>query len=381
MRGVARSDAVDPLTSFLRVIASVGAPGRELAVRLDLVRATGIGRSWRRLREDAALARGAPASGRSPAYERIWREAAAEVGAEVVDLSDGFLELRRGRAATRVWNHWVMLDDIVTVRLALDKLLVHRLLAAERLPIPEHVEFDASAPAPATAFLASCPAPCVVKPAGGSGGGGVTSGIRTASQFARAVLRGSRLDGRLVIERQIAGDGYRLLFLEDELLDVVRRLPARVVGDGRSSIDELIAAENRRRLEARDENVVSLLRADLDCVFTLAERGLTLAAVPRRGESVVVKRVVSQNRPEDNETVRDGIAPDVVADARSAARTIGLRLAGVDIVTPDPSRSLVAAGGAIVEVNGTPGLHYHYEVADRAAATRVAVPILEKLFP
>jgi D-alanine-D-alanine ligase-like ATP-grasp enzyme len=33
----------------------------------------------------------------------------------------------------------------------------------------------------------------------------------------------------------------------------------------------------------------------------------------------------------------------------------------------------------VLEVNGAPGLSHHYHVADRAQATRVAVPILEKL--
>ena len=33
----------------------------------------------------------------------------------------------------------------------------------------------------------------------------------------------------------------------------------------------------------------------------------------------------------------------------------------------------------LIEVNGGPGLHHHYHVADRQAATRVCVPILEYL--
>ena len=54
-------------------------------------------------------------------------------------------------------------------------------------------------------------------------------------------------------------------------------------------------------------------------------------------------------------------------------------MAGVDLVTADLSRPLAESGGAILEVNGTPGLHYHYEVADRPSATHVAIPILRAL--
>jgi cyanophycin synthetase len=58
---------------------------------------------------------------------------------------------------------------------------------------------------------------------------------------------------------------------------------------------------------------------------------------------------------------------------------VGLRLAGVDVITPDASRPLEEAGGVVAEVNGTPGIHHHYHVADPANATRVAIPILGKV--
>jgi hypothetical protein len=34
--------------------------------------------------------------------------------------------------------------------------------------------------------------------------------------------------------------------------------------------------------------------------------------------------------------------------------------------------------GGIIEVNGTPGLHYHYDRSDPERSVDVAVPILER---
>jgi cyanophycin synthetase len=172
---------------------------------------------------------------------------------------------------------------------------------------------------------------------------------------------------------------YRFLLLDGELLDVVRRRPPTVVGDGRSSVDELIAAENSRRLEADGEEGLWLLRADLDLVLALERQGLRPSAVPDAGRRVAVKSVTNQNRAEDNETVREEISEELVAEARHAAELVGLRLAGVDLVTTDLTRPLVESGGVILEVNCTPGLHHHLLVADRAGATDVATPILRKL--
>jgi cyanophycin synthetase len=97
------------------------------------------------------------------------------------------------------------------------------------------------------------------------------------------------------------------------------------------------------------------------------------------GQTVAVKTVTSQNRISDNETVREPVAPELIEEARLAAAQVGVRLAGVDLITTDLSRSLKESGGVIIEVNGTPGLHYHYQVADQGNATRVAVPILRRL--
>ena len=374
MGSLATSEAV---TRVVDRLGLSGRPGRELAVRLDMVRSTGIGPALRRLRWDENLAR---ASGPDDdAYRRIWTDAARELGAEVSELPGGFLKIQKDGVWTRVLDNLVMLDDGVTLRFALQKTLVNDLLAAAGLPVPEGLEFDAFDLTPAEQFLASGPVPCVVKPVGSSGGYSVTSGIRTSADLMRARLRASRVDRRLMIERQAAGDFYRFLVLDGALLDVVRRRPPRVTGDGSSTIEQLIEAENRRRIENRHQEMLWPLRVDLDCVLTLEAAGLTLSSVIPAGVTVPIKTVVSQGTMRDNETVRDQIAPELVEQTIEAARLVGLRLAGVDVITPSLSESLATAGGVIIEVNGPPGLNYHYDVAQPADRTRVAVPILRAL--
>jgi D-alanine-D-alanine ligase-like ATP-grasp enzyme len=373
------SRRIDPVTRAIGAIGARGRIGRELAVRLDALRSTGPRYALLRLREDARLRALARNDLAGPVYRAIWLDAANELAAEVVDLSDGFLEIRRSETSTRVWNHWVMLDTAVMLQLALSKPLVHRLLSSAELHVPEHLEFDSSDIRPAVDFIQRYSTPCVIKPVASSGGWGVTSGVRSPSELMRASLRASRTDTRLVIERQAAGHFYRFLFLDGKLLDVVRRRPPRVTGNGRSSIAELIAAENRRRIDRRRDVLLSHLRVDLDCILTLESAGLSVDSVLPGGVTVPVKTVVSQNTLEDNETVREAIADELVAEAAAAARVVGLRLAGVDVMTTDLGKPLQESGGVIIEVNGTPGLAYHYEVADRANCTRVAVPILQKL--
>jgi D-alanine-D-alanine ligase-like ATP-grasp enzyme len=281
-----------------------------------------------------------------------------------------------------VWNHMVPLDDGVTLRLSLDKTLVHRLLAEAGLPVPSHTEFDAANPQAAQGLLARSAGPCVVKPVTSDAGSGTTTGVRTLVHLRRAILRASRLDSRMLIERQASGYAHRMLLLDGELLDVVKRHPPQVTGDGRSTISKLIAAENRRRMEhAAGKGRPQLLSIDLDCLFTLEASGLSLSSVLPAGERVPVKTAVSHNAPQENEGVlRHGnISPALVEEARTAVDALGLRLAAVEVVTPDTSVSLREAGGIVLEVNSPPGLHYHYEIAEPEYAVRVAVPILKRL--
>lgn len=345
----------------------------------DLGHSAGVATTLRHLRATQNR-QNLGAKAMSLGYERIWRDASAELGAECVPLGNDFLEIRLGGALTRVLLTSTMLDDAVTLALAGDKEVGQRMLAGRGLAVPESVMLERTDIGPALELLDRSPAGCVVKPASAaSAGRGVTCGVRTRAELVLAGRRAAGFGLRVLVEPMVPGDNYRLLFLDGVLLDVVRREPPRVVGDGRSSIGQLILRENERRVAAAGGAGLALLRLDLDCVFTLRRAGLTLRSVPESGMTVTVKTATNDNGARDNVTVRHDVSPEVVREAAAAATALGVRLAGVDLITPDVSRPLAEVSGAINEVNTTPGLHHHYYVSDQANATRVAVPILRAL--
>jgi cyanophycin synthetase len=177
----------------------------------------------------------------------------------------------------------------------------------------------------------------------------------------------------------VPGDVHRLLFLDGDLLDVVRREPPHVVGDGTTPIRGLIAAENARRIAAGGREGVALVTTTLDCLFTLANAGRALDDVPAAGERVRVKATTNHGGPADGHTVRAPVDPGTLERIAAAVAATGLRLAGVDLITTDPAVPVERTGGAVLEVNGNPGLHHHYQVADREGATRVCVPVLRRV--
>ena len=358
-------------------MARAGKVGAEVAWRLDIFRATGLDGGLRRFRP-----RQQPSEIEAQwntFHHFIWQDAAETLGAELEILPSGFIALRCNGQRTIVWQNHVMLDDPVTIRLALDKAIGYRFLTRAGLPVAKNIEFSTDHMQPALHFLAESEGPCVIKPASGTGGGhGVTCGVTCVDDLLRACTSAMRSGRRLLIEHQAEGDEYRLLFLDGTLLDAVRRRPPVLVGDGRSTVGELIEAENRHRWASRGKAGMRLIEVDLDCILTLRRAGMSLKSVPPAGSPLKIKSTTNVNGPGDNETVQD-IGLELVVEARRAAALLGVRLAGVDVIAPDRRLPLRESGGVIVEVNGTPGIHYHYLVADRDHATRVAIPILSKL--
>jgi D-alanine-D-alanine ligase-like ATP-grasp enzyme len=346
---------------------------RSVATRVDLLRSTGARHAWRRWQRDRAL-RQVEAVRRAGVARELWSEAAAELGATVTELAPGRLEVRRGDATTMLRGQHTGLNTPEALALANDKPAAYAALDRAGGAVPEHLALEASDLGRASAFVARGPVPCVVKPAVGSGGDGVTGGVRTTAELRRAALSASRFAQRLLVERQVAGEVFRLLVLDGEVLDVVRRLPPQVEGDGASTVEELMFAEYDRRLRANGDGGLKPFAVDLDCLLTLASEGLSLRSVPGRGTRVRVKTVSNYNRRVENEVVGDGASPELKAQALAAAEALGLRLAGVDVVT-----SSAAESGTVVDVNATPGLHHHAYVANGSSAARVAVPILRRL--
>lgn len=321
---------------------------------------------------------GIDAGDRADFYRSIWRAAADELGAELTALEDGFSEIRLGDRRTRMREHLVMLDSPATVSLARSKAFAYRMLAAEGLPVPEFLEFDLTGLKVALGFLTAAGGACVVKPARESAGGdGVTTNIRTRSALVRAAVFGSLYARTLLIERQIPGDVVRLLYLDGVFLDAIRRRPPTVVGDGRSTVRELIDQENERRAAAKGTASNKRITVSPDCRETLRIAGLSLRSVPEPGREVQVKTASNESAESDCESIFGEAGETMIEEGARTAEILGIRLAGLDVITTDPTRGLAETGGKIIDVNASPGLHYHYQT--KGLARPVAVPILRTL--
>ena len=102
------------------------------------------------------------------------------------------------------------------------------------------------------------------------------------------------------------------------------------------------------------------MSADVVICECLARDGLQPDSVPLAGQVVALRSAANLSLGGLAEDVTDEVHPEVARTVERACRLVRLDMAGVDLITTDITRPLAETGGAILELNGRPGLRPHY---------------------
>jgi len=307
-------------------------------------------------------------------------EAATDRKIPSIRLSDGNLvQLGYGAKQRRVWTAETDQTSAIAESIAGDKELTKSLLASCGVPIPEGRVVDS--PADAWEAANDIGLPVVVKPSDGNHGRGVSTNLNTQAEVEAAYELADREGSEVIVERFIRGNEHRLLVIGGKLVAAARGETASVIGDGKSTIAELINSQinSDPRRGASEEHPLNLLLIDEAddpgvVLLELSRQGYTTESIPENGKHVLVQR--HGNVAFD---VTDHVHPSVAATASLAARIVGLDIAGIDLVAEDISKPLAEQGGAIVEVNAGPGLLMHLKPSN-GAGRPVGQAIVEHLF-
>ncbi len=223
--------------------------------------------------------------------------------------------------------------------------------------------------------------PLVVKPVGGNHGRGITVNIKNYEDALVAFHAAKNVSSKVIIEKYITGEDYRLLVINNVLVAAAKRTPANVVGDGKSTIKELVDEVNKdSRRGYGHENVLTKITINDLTKTIIAAKGYTEDSVPAKGETVILKDTANLSTGGTAEDVTDIVHPSNVSMAERISKIIDLDICGIDIMTTDISKPLEETGGAVLEVNAGPGFRMH--LAPTTGLPRnVAAPVVDKLFP
>jgi len=204
--------------------------------------------------------------------------------------------------------------------------------------------------------------PVVVKPQDGNQGKGISVNLTTEEQVRRAYRVAIEFRDDIMVERYLPGHDYRLLVIGDKLIAAARRDPPLVIGDGTHTVKELVDIVNSdpRRSDGHATSLTKI-RFDDIALARLAEQGYTAESVPERGVRVVLRNNANLSTGGSATDVTDDVHPELAAAAVAAAQTVGLDIAGIDVVCDTMLKPLEDQGGGIVEVNAAPGLRMHLD--------------------
>lgn len=223
--------------------------------------------------------------------------------------------------------------------------------------------------------------PVAVKPANGNHGRGITSDIQNSEHAKEAYQLALKVSDKILVERHIHGEDYRLLVIDFKLVAAAKRTPANVIGDGASTIAELVEKVNSDpRRGYRHDKVLTKIDLNQISLQLIKKKGYTLDSVLPEGEMLILKDTANLSTGGTAEDVTDLVHPSNIAMAERIARLINLDICGIDIITSDIRKSIDETKGAVIEVNAGPGLRMHLAPTS-GLARNVAKSVIDALFP
>ena len=223
--------------------------------------------------------------------------------------------------------------------------------------------------------------PLVIKPVNGNHGRGITTNIDSMEEALIAFKEAKEISRLVIVEKFITGEDYRLLVINHKLVAAAKRTPAHVIGDGKSTIQELVDEVNKdERRGYGHEKVLTEISINSLTLELLKENNLTPESVVKKGEFVKLKSTANLSTGGTAEDVTDLIHPYNIFMAERISKIIGLDICGIDIMAHDLTKPINESGGAVLEVNAGPGFRMHLQPTD-GLPRNVGGHVVDMLFP
>lgn len=255
----------------------------------------------------------------------------------------------------------------------------NKILAANSIPSPRGQFFDASLMSEdeLRSLAVGIGYPLVLKPNQGSMGRGVFSNIKDWLELHAALVEITKQGHNLLLlERHYKGDDFRILVVGDKVVSAVKRIPAHVRGDGKSTITKLIEEKNYLRL--RNPFLGSgLIKVDYEVRKCLEEQNLSVDSIPKSRQYVQLRRVANASAGGDVKDVTDAIPRAIKEAAVEAVRVLpNIHIAGVDVLYDESA----AEDYVIIEVNSRPqiGVNMYPSIGEGRDAPKA---IIDTFFP
>lgn len=317
-----------------------------------------------------------------PSTETIVKEAQARNIPWLLLSARAMVQLGYGVHQKRIQATLSSFSGILAVELACDKEGTKTILKDGGIPVPrgtviQYLDELSAAIEEVGGF------PIVIKPLDGNHGRGISIDVKTQQEAEEAydLASAASKTRSVIVERYYKGSDHRILVINGKVAAVAERIPAHVVGDGRSTVEELIEITNQDPNRGDGHaNVLTKITIDKTALNVLEKQGYELTSILAHGEIAYLRATANLSTGGIAVDRTDEIHPENVWIAQRVAKLIGLDIAGIDVVTEDIRKPLREVDGVIVEVNAAPGFRMHV-APSRGLPRNIAAPVIDMLFP
>ncbi|MGH9820537.1 MAG: cyanophycin synthetase [Pyrinomonadaceae bacterium] len=307
-------------------------------------------------------------------------EDAVSRGIPYIRLNDqSLVQLGYGVHQKRIQATTTANTNMIAVDIAANKHATKALLGDMGVPVPKGYRIRGIDELEATVKRVGYPV--VIKPLDGNHGKGASVGVTDLEQAKIAFERAKLYSRWIIVEKQLVGADFRALVVNNRLIAVAERVPAHVVGDGKSTINELIDKTNADpRRGYGHENLLTQIDIDGQTMRCIRRREYELDSILPKGEVLDLKSTANISTGGTAIDRTDEVHPENVFLFERIARIIGLDVAGIDVIASNVSEPLSESGGGIIEVNAAPGFRMHLSPS-QGIGRNVAEYVIDMLFP
>jgi len=223
--------------------------------------------------------------------------------------------------------------------------------------------------------------PIVIKPVNGNHGRGITTNINNIDEAIIAFSAAKEVSRLVIVEKHITGEDFRILVINNQFVAAAKRSPAHVIGDGKSTIQQLIDKVNEDpRRGFGHEKVLTKIEVNNLTLEILKEENLTPDSIVKKDEYVKLKNTANLSTGGTAEDVTDMVHPSNIFMAERISKIIDLDICGIDIMADTLTEPISNTGGAVLEVNAGPGFRMHLQPSS-GLPRNVAANVVDMLFP
>lgn len=309
----------------------------------------------------------------------LMARAAVDKGLEVNVISPKLFTVKSDKKSEMFISNMAESISHVDKKITSDKALTKKFMKSVGVKSPEGIVFDVKKGRDkAVKFMRNYDrGALVLKPLDGNMGINVFLDITDIDDMLKKCDVIEKRYKKAILEEQMQGIECRYFVVGDQVKGVMLRKPANVVGDGVSTINQLVEQKNMLR---QDRLGLKQIKIDDETLSLLGEQILSTAAVPKEGQYVQLKRVSNLSQGGDSIDITDDVHQDVKDIAVTAMRAMPtLSYAGVDVIADDHFAPASSQNVYVLEVNWQPMMDMHHAPA-YGKARNVCGDVIDHLF-